>query len=107
MKTEIVVTAKTLEALSPYNNDKSMPEIGETLFVIGDKIPKVRVNGYFVQVTNWKPSKNSLHIINRKNEPVADKYGWVLSSQITERAISEKKEISYFQRWAIDYEIVK
>jgi hypothetical protein len=107
MKTEIVVTAEILEALSPYNGDKSLPEIGETLYIHGGKITKVRVNGYFVQLTNWKPSKNSLHIIGRKDDAEADKYGWKEGAQTVEDILKEKRQTAYFQRWSIDYELVK
>jgi len=111
MKKTITVTPEILEHLHPYQGQANkMPAIGEILHVHGNKIPKVRTNGYFVQVTNWKPSANSLYLLNdRPTEPDADKYGWdnpeVLN--LLRQRLEEKKEIALFQRWSIDYNFVK
>lgn len=108
MKKFITVTPEILENLNPYQSqNKAMPAIGDVLEVHGDKIPMVNRNGYFVQVTNWRPSHNSLEMIRRMHEPDAEKYGWKKSAEITFQILMEKKQVSHFERWSIDIKFIK
>lgn len=108
MKKTITVTEENISEFYPYKgNGKVSPSIGEILFVHGDKLPKVRTEGDFVQVTNWKPSANSLEMIKRMHDPEAEKYGWKQGAEITFQTLMEKKEIASFERWSIDYKFVK
>lgn len=108
MKKTITVTADILENLHPYQEqNKAMPNIGDILEVHGGKIPKVRVEGYFVQVTNWQPNANSLHMIERRNSPEAKKYGWDKGAETTQQIIKERTHVAAFERWSLDYKFVK
>lgn len=91
MKT-IIVTEKILNKFAPYQGQDKKLAIGDTLFILTEKVPKVyRRNGslYFGIVTDWKLSSNSLihspHLADKANDP---SYSWA------------------FNRWSIDQNLI-
>jgi hypothetical protein len=97
---QIKVTEKNKKHFSAYQGTIGTPKIGDTLTVTGKDKPTKGLN----IVTDWQPSDNSKRMLERENEPDADKYGWKFGAQVLRQTLAEKKQDFAFNRWNIKTE---
>ena len=102
MSKSFVVTAEMLPGLDNRQGTYYPPVIGSTVHVISKPRRFIRKGGEYVEVTDYTPSQNTLHLIARRNHPDAKKYGWDKGADLTEQWLKEKSCIWQFNRWYLD-----
>lgn len=98
----IKVTENNVNDFLPYQGTTKKLKVGDVVYVVKTVIPETMRQKTFSIVTDWEPNYNTLKMIERANDPEADKYGWKRTAELNKEAIAEKKEAIYFNRWSIN-----
>lgn len=96
MKT-LTVTEKNINHIRPFQGTSESVSVGDVLDVVIEE----KGRDAFIFLTNWKPTYNTLKMIERGNEPEAKRWGWDDIAEVNKKAVEEKKDAVFFKRYTI------